>query len=108
MCSCRGLCLLFSRRISMSPYYEQPRGQRESEEVAGALVLLACAVIAFAWFIAVSRFHVRTSQCLELFLYCAVLLFGGGLIVSQVLGRRRKRQENWPHPALRIRAPKDA
>jgi hypothetical protein len=72
------------------------------------VVLLACAVVAFAWYIAVARLHLRTSQCLEFFLYCALLIFGGGLILSQLLGCRKKREENWPHPALLIRASKDA
>jgi hypothetical protein len=43
----------------MSPYYDQTRGHREPEDIAGALVLLACAVVAFAWYIAASRLHIR-------------------------------------------------
>lgn len=92
----------------MSPYYDQPSLHRESEDVLGGLVLLACAVVAFAWYIAVSRLHLHNSQCLEIFLYGAVLLFGGGLVVAQLVGRRKRREENWPHPTLLIRASKDA
>jgi hypothetical protein len=91
----------------MSPYYDQPR-PRESEDIAGGLVLLACAVIAFAWYIAVSRLHLHNAQCLEIFLYSAVVLFGGGFVFAQLAGRRRRREENWPHPPLLIRASKDA
>lgn len=91
----------------MSPYYDQPR-HRESEDIAGGLVLLACAVIAFGWYIAVARLHLHNSQCLEIFLYSAVVLFGGGLVFAQLVGRPKRREENWPHPALIIRASKDA
>ena len=91
----------------MSPYYDQPR-HRESEDIAGGLVLLSCAVVAFVWYIAVSRLHLHNSQCLEIFLYSTVVLFGGGLFFAQLVGRRKRREENWPHPALLIRASKDA
>ena len=92
----------------MSPYYNQPRWHRESEDIAGGLVLLACAAVAFPWYIAVSRLHLHNLQCLEIFLYSAVLLFGGGIVLAQVVGRRKRREENWPHPALVVRASKDA
>ena len=93
----------------MSPYYDQPAlRQRGPEDVAGVLVLLACAVLAFAWYVAVSRLHLRNQQCLEIFLYVAILFFGGGLLFAQLVGRRRKREENWPHPAILIPASKDA
>jgi hypothetical protein len=91
----------------MSPYYDQPR-HGDSEDIAGGMVLLVCALVGCAWYIAVSRLHLRNWQCLETLLYCAVLLFGGCLIVAQLLGRRKKREENWPHPILFIRASKDA
>jgi Type IV secretory system Conjugative DNA transfer len=91
----------------MSPYYDQPR-PRESEDIAGGLVLLACAVIVFAWYIAVSRLHLHNAQCLEIFLYSAVVLFGGGFVFAQLAGRRRRREENWPYSPLVIRASKDA
>jgi hypothetical protein len=93
----------------MSPYYEQPTWrQRGPEDAAGVLVLLLCAVFAFAWYVAVSRLHLRNQQCLEIFLYCAILFFGGGLVVAQLVGRRRKREEHWPHPAILVPASKDA
>lgn len=93
----------------MSPYYDQP-GWRQSgpEDVAGVLVLFACAAVGFCWYVAVSRLHLRNVQCLEIFLYAAILFFGGGLIIAQVIGRRKKREENWPHPAIVIPASKDA
>ena len=93
----------------MSPYYDQPGWrQRGPEDVAGVFVLLACAVLAFGWYVAVSRLHLRNDQCLEIFLDCAILFFGGGLVIAQLAGRRRKREESWPHPAIVVPASKDA
>ena len=93
----------------MSPYDDQPGWrQRGPEDVAGVLVLLSCAVLAFGWYVAMSRLHLRNSQCLEIFLDCAILFFGGGLVVAQLIGRRKKREENWPHPAIQVSGSKDA
>lgn len=93
----------------MSPYYDQPGWrQRGPEDVAGVVVLLACGVLAFLWYIAVSRLHLRNDQCLELFLDSAILFFGGGFVIAQLVGRRRKREESWPHPAVVVPASKDA
>ena len=85
----------------MSPYYDQPAlRQRGPEDVAGVVVLLGCAVFGFAWYVAVSRLHLSNDQCLEIFLDCAIVFFGGGLLVAHFVGRRRRREENWPHPAV--------
>ena len=93
----------------MSTYYEQPGWrQRGPEDVAGVLVLLSCVVLAFGCYIAVSRLHLHNSQCLEIFLDCAILFFGGGLVVAQLVGLRKKREENWPHPAIQVPGSKDA
>jgi len=93
----------------MSAYYDQPGSrQRGPEDVAGVLVLLACGVLAFGWYVAVSRLYLRNSQCLEIFLYMAILFFGGGVIISQLIGRRKRREENWPHPAILVSGSKDA
>jgi hypothetical protein len=93
----------------MSPYYDQPGSrQKGPEDVVGVLVLFACAAVGFCWYVAVSRLHLRNDQCLEIFLYGAILFFGGGLIIAQLVGRRKKRDENWPHPAIAIPASKDA
>jgi hypothetical protein len=93
----------------MSPYYDQPGYRRTGpEDVAGVVVLLGCAVLGFFWYIALSRLHLHNDQCLEIFLDCAIVFFGGGLLIAHFAGRRQKREENWPHPAVTIPALKDA
>jgi hypothetical protein len=93
----------------MSPYYDQPGYRRTGpEDVAGVVVLLGCAVFGCLWYIAVSRLHLHNDQCLEIFLDCAIVFFGGGLLIAHFAGRRQKREENWPHPAVTIPALKDA
>jgi hypothetical protein len=93
----------------MSSYYDQPGYRRTGpEDVAGVVVLLGCAVFGFLWYIAVSRLHLRNDQCLEIFLDCAILFFGGGLVIVHFAGRRRKREENWPHPAVVVPTAMDA
>jgi len=97
------------RRALMNQYYDQPGWrQRGPEDVAGVLVLFACAAVGFCWYVAVSRLHLRNAQCLEIFLNGAILFFGCGLIIAQLIGRRKKREENWPHPAIVVKTSKDA
>ena len=79
-----------------------PRSRNGSEDAIGILLVCAGLTIAFCWFVAVSRFHMRNPQCLELFLYLGVFSIGGLLIVSHFIGRRQKREENWPHPPLSV------
>jgi hypothetical protein len=93
----------------MSPSYDQPRRYHSGpEDFVGVLVLLGCAVAAFFWYVAVSRLHLRNGQCLEIFMNCAILFFGGGFVVAQVVGRRKKREDNWPHPPVFVTGTKDA
>jgi type IV secretory pathway TraG/TraD family ATPase VirD4 len=88
----------------MSPYPDQSRRQPGPEEVGGIVILLACAVVAFCWYVAVMRLHLHNSQCLEFLLYFAVSLFGGGLVIAHLLGRREERERNWPHPPIHVPA----
>jgi hypothetical protein len=93
----------------MSPYYEQPRRtQPAPEDVVGLVVLFGCAVVGLCWYVAISRLHFRNSQCLEAFMTCAILFFGSGLVIAQSVGRRQKREENWPHPPVFISTAEDA
>ena len=105
----RRIPLLLTGSKPMSAYYDQPGYRRTGpEDVAGVVVLLGCAVFGFFWYIAVSRLHLRNDQCLEIFLDCAILFFGGGLIVAHFAGRKTKREENWPHPPIAIPAIKES
>ena len=87
----------------MSAMYDDRRpAPRGGEDKAGIVVLGGCALVAAFWYIGVSRLHLRSSQCLELFLDLAISLFGCGLIISDIVGRRQRREEAWPHPALHV------
>jgi Type IV secretory system Conjugative DNA transfer len=90
------------------PTYDQPRRyQTGPEDLVGILVLLGCAVAAFCWYVAASRLHLRNGQCLEIFMNCAIDFFRGGFVIAQLVGRRRKREENWPHPPVFVAGTKD-
>jgi len=93
----------------VSPAYDAPPRRNPSgpEDLVGVLVLLGCAVLAFCWYVAVSRLHLRNAQCLEIFTDFAVLFFGAGLIVAQLAGRQAKREENWPHPPVYVPGTRD-
>jgi hypothetical protein len=93
----------------MSLGYEPPRRyQPGPEDAIGIVVIVVCAMLGFAWYVAVSRLRLTNSQCLELFMDTAVLFFGGGLVLSHFVGRREKREEHWPHPKLFVRSTRDA
>jgi len=93
----------------VSPAYDAPPRRNPSgpEDLVGVLVLLGCAVLAFCWYVAISRLHLRNAQCLEIFMDFVVLFFGAGLIVAQLAGRRTKREENWPHPPVYVSRERD-
>ena len=91
----------------MSPVYQNNQ-RHNPEDAIGILILGLCLVVGLCWYIAVSRFHLRNDQCLELFLYFMIGTIGALLIASHFIGRRQKREENWPHPPLAISSKKDA
>ena len=77
----------------MSPGYEPPRPyQSGPADLAGFVVLGGCAVLGVFWYVALSRLHLRSSQCLEISLDLAIGLFGIALILSHFIGRREKRE----------------
>ncbi len=93
----------------MSQTYDPPRrDQSGPADLAGFLVLGGCAVLGVFWYIAVSRLHLRSDQCLEIFLDLVIGIFGIALLLSYFIGRREKREEMWPHPAVTIPGAKDA
>src|SRR5271156_2201770 len=82
--------------------------QPRTEDLAGVVVLAGCAVVGLFWYVAVARLHLRNAQCLELFLDFSVVLFSSFLVLSHFMGRREKREQSWPHPAIHVEAAKDA
>ncbi len=82
-------------------------GRREyhrshEESAAVTLVVLVLALVGFAFYLLVTRFHVRTYQVVELSLY---LLAAIGVVISIIwyARNRRKRIENaWPHTPVFI------
>ncbi|MDR3733899.1 MAG: hypothetical protein P4L10_00005, partial [Acidobacteriaceae bacterium] len=90
------------------PYDPPRRDQSGPADLAGFLVLGGCAVLGVLWYIAVSRLHLRSDQCLEIFLDLVIGIFGIALLLSHFIGRREKREEMWPHPAVTIPGAKDA
>jgi hypothetical protein len=92
----------------MSPAYDPyRRNQSGPEDIVSVLVLTACAVLGIFWYVAVSRLHMTNSQCLEIFLDLAISFFGAGLILAHFIGRSKRREDHWPHPALFVPAKKD-
>jgi hypothetical protein len=65
-------------------------------------------VLGAFWYIAVSRLHMSNTQCLEIFLDLAILIFGAGLLLSHFIGRKQQREDQWPHPRVLIPAARDA
>jgi len=92
----------------MASGYDTIRDRRPgAEDLGGVVVLVGCAIVGFLWYVAVSRLHLRNSQCLEIFLDLSVVLFGSFMVLSHFIGRREKRELSWPHPAIHIEAAKD-
>jgi type IV secretory pathway TraG/TraD family ATPase VirD4 len=92
----------------LSPYDANRRGYYVAEDVVGLLLLLGCAVLAFVWYIAVYRLRLSNSQCLEIFLYIAIGIFGIGFLLGHIIGRKQKREDNWPHPPVLVSGKRDA
>ena len=93
----------------MNTGYDSPRRSPTGpEDVAGVLVLAGCAALAVLWYVAVSRLHLTNSQCLEIFLDLTIGFVGLVLLIAHFIGRREKREENWPHPPIVVPGARDA
>jgi hypothetical protein len=92
----------------MSPDYQYGRSSAPGgDDIAGAIVLVGCAICAGLWYVAVSRLRMSNAQCLEIFCYIAIALFGSMLLISHFAARRTRREAHWPHPPLFITTGKD-
>lgn len=92
----------------MSLYDSAPRSYNPPEDALGLLLLVSGVILAFLWYIAVSRLQLSNSQCLEILLYLTLSALGIGLIAFHFAGRKQKREDNWPHPPVVISGKKDA
>lgn len=79
----------------------------QEESAAFVLSVLAIVVLAAAFYILATRFHVRPAQLVELSLYALYGLVGVVSVTWYLVTRRRRREENWPHPPLYICHAKD-
>lgn len=92
----------------MSPEYQSGRSTTPSaDDIIGAVILLGCAICAGLWYVAVSRLRMTNAQCLEIFCYAVISLFGLMLVLSHFIGRRVRKESHWPHPPLLVAASKD-
>jgi hypothetical protein len=93
----------------MSPSNDPAQKSRSGpDDLASAAVLVGCGFLAACWYVAVSRLRMTNSECLEVFLYISIAVFGSGLLLSHLIGRREKREAHWPHPPLFIAAKRDS
>src|SRR5437870_1269509 len=66
------------------------------------LVVLGCGS-----YILVARFDIRPLQLVEAYLYLLLLVTASGSVLWYFATVRRRREQNWPHPAIFISEPKD-
>lgn len=79
----------------------------QQEGLAFVLSVVAILILAFGYYVLRARFHIRVAQLIELSLYA---LYGGialGSIIWYFATLRRRKEANWPHPALFISQAKD-
>jgi len=85
------------------------RAYHTNQEESAALVLSVSAIVvlAAAYYILATRFHIRPAQLVELSLYALYGLVGAVSVTWYFVTLRRRREENWPHPPLFISHAKD-
>ena len=77
------------------------------ESLTFVLSVVATLVLGFGYYVLRTRFHIRAAQLIELSLYA---LYGGVALASitwYFATLRRRKEANWPHPALLISPAKD-
>jgi type IV secretory system conjugative DNA transfer VirD4/TraG family protein len=81
--------------------------RNQEESIAVALAIAAVILLAGGSFILLNRFHIRSLQLLEGCLYALLALVAGIALAWYLITLRRRREANWPHPALFITQAKD-
>ncbi|HYW37625.1 MAG TPA: hypothetical protein VE957_05890, partial [Terriglobales bacterium] len=81
--------------------------QNQEESLAVAIAIVAVFLLAGGSYILASRFHVRSVQLVEGYLYAFFALVAGISLAWYLLTLRRRRETTWPHPPLYISQAKD-
>ena len=84
-----------------------PARQGNQDEALGLLLIFLVACVAGSAYLATTRFHLAAAQCEEAAFYLIAAAASLTLVVVHLTGRRRKREENWPQPALAISSKAD-
>ena len=79
----------------------------EEESLTFVLSVAILFVLAAAYYILATRFHVRSTQLAELSLYALYAGLAVIAVVWHVTTLRRRREANWPHPPLCVSHSKD-
>ena len=79
----------------------------QQESLALVLSIVAIVILAVAYYILATRFHIRPAQLVELSLYSLYSLMAVACVIWHFITQRRRREANWPHPPLFIGHSKD-
>ena len=95
----------------MTPDYEYRSGQRayyrEPESVAVVTTAVGMALAGALAYVLVVRFHFRPFHLIEFVLYTLCVIAAALSVTWYLLTRKRRREENWPHPPLFVGQAKD-
>ena len=89
---------------SRHQYHDQ---QKNRQQEKGAAVLIAFLVISIGGYLAMSRFHLRPHQLVELSMYALILVAAMIATVWHFTTVKRRMEDRWPHPPIYIPPMKD-
>ena len=92
----------------MNPVYSAPREHPplvEAYEIVIAGIVLGGSW--FGWYIARERYHLTGRQVAELACYLAIVLTAFYSTAYLLLTKQSRREKQWPHPPLVVRATRD-
>ena len=81
--------------------------QHQEESLAFVLAVAAVLALAGGFYILASRFHIRPAQLIEFYLYALYGLIGAISLTWYFATLRRRREADWPHPALFVSHERD-
>ena len=79
----------------------------QDESLAFTLSIVVIVVLAIAYYILATRFHIRPAQFIEPSLYALYAIVAASSVTWYLLTLRRRREANWPHPPLFVSQAKD-